>query len=72
VCIECKAAECTKKDPCKILAIGAKVLSSRSIYSRVFRHRKSGTLTQMDEDELEHPVAFCKEVIPSRGKLFSE
>jgi hypothetical protein len=38
VCVESKAAECTKKDPCKILAIGAKFLSSRRIYPCVFRH----------------------------------
>jgi hypothetical protein len=35
-----KTAECTKKDPCKILAVDAKFLSSRIIYPRVFRHRK--------------------------------
>jgi hypothetical protein len=29
----------TDKDPCKILAIGAKLLSSRRIYSRLFLHR---------------------------------
>jgi hypothetical protein len=38
VCVESKTAECTTKDLCKILAIGAKVLSSRRYYSRVFRH----------------------------------
>jgi hypothetical protein len=35
VCVESKAAECTRKDPCKILAMGAKFLSSCGIYSRV-------------------------------------
>jgi hypothetical protein len=38
VCVESKTAECTKKDPCKILAICAKFISSRIVYSRVFRH----------------------------------
>jgi hypothetical protein len=41
VCVESKTAECTKKDPCKIQAIGAKFLSSRRIYSQVFRHRNN-------------------------------
>jgi hypothetical protein len=40
-CVESKSAECTKKDPCKILAIGSKFLSSSRIYSRVFRHRNT-------------------------------
>jgi hypothetical protein len=41
VCVESKASGCTKKDPCKILAIGATFLSSRRYYSRVFRHRNT-------------------------------
>jgi hypothetical protein len=41
VCVESKAAECTKKDPCQILAIGVKFLSSRRIYSRVSRDRNT-------------------------------
>ena len=41
VCLlKSKAAECTKEDPCKILAIGADSRPLRRIYSLVFRHRK--------------------------------
>ena len=40
VCLlKSKAAECTKEDPCKILAIGANSRPLRRIYSLVFRHR---------------------------------
>jgi hypothetical protein len=41
VSVESKAAVCAKKDTCKILAIGAKFLSSHRYYSRVFRHRNT-------------------------------
>ena len=42
VCLlKSKAAECTKEDPCKILAIGANSRPLRRIYSLVFRHRNS-------------------------------
>ena len=39
--LKSKAAECTKEDPCKILAIGANSRPLRRIYSLVFRHRNT-------------------------------
>jgi hypothetical protein len=50
VCVESKAAECTKKDPCKILAMSAKFLPSRRYYSRVFRHRNSEKLQYQNQN----------------------
>ena len=48
VCLlKSKAAECTKEDPCKILAIGANSRPLRRIYSLVFRHRKKRWTTQL-------------------------
>ena len=42
VCVlKVKLLSVPKKDPCKILAIGANSRPSRRIYSRVFRHRNS-------------------------------
>jgi hypothetical protein len=42
--LKVKLLSVPKKDPYKILAMGAKFLSSRIIYSRVFRHRNNPPL----------------------------
>jgi hypothetical protein len=41
VYVENKADECSKNGPVQLLSIGAEFLSSRRIYSRVFRHRNT-------------------------------
>jgi hypothetical protein len=78
VCVESKTAECTKMDPCKILAIDEKILSPRINYSREFRHRNiivfSGELSllQAFPYPAEHPSRLmAKRKIVSLFILFS-
>lgn len=64
VCLlKSKAAECTKEDPCKILAIGANSRPLRRIYSLVFRHRNTRSSWYLLEPDI---ALSCREWVRSR------
>jgi hypothetical protein len=59
VCVESETAGCTKKDPCKVLAIDANFLSSFIIYLRVFRHRNKNRLHRVQVVAIGGRATMC-------------